>query len=97
MFHVIRLLIIGILIYLIYKALKWIFWSSGKNQESVEQRHMPVISGEDLVEDPYCHVYVPLSQAYRGYLDGETLYFCSKHCYEQYRLHNTAGKAREAV
>ena len=43
------------------------------------------IKGEDLVEDPYCHTYVPLSSAYKVSLDGKTAYFCSQKCFEMYR------------
>jgi YHS domain-containing protein len=40
--------------------------------------------GEDLVEDPHCHTYVPVSQAYRKEIGGKSYYFCSKECYETY-------------
>lgn len=97
MFNLIRLIIIGILVYLIYKTLKWIFGSSSVRQETVGKRDMPVISGEDLVEDPYCHVYVPMSQAYKGYMGGQVMYFCSQDCFEQYQIQNSLKKAREAL
>jgi YHS domain-containing protein len=40
---------------------------------------------EDLVEDPCCHTYLPLSQAYKADIDGKTVYFCSETCYENFR------------
>ncbi|MDI6777308.1 MAG: YHS domain-containing protein [Syntrophales bacterium] len=43
------------------------------------------IKGEDLVEDPYCHTYVPLSSAYKVSIKGRTVYFCSQKCFERYR------------
>jgi len=38
-----------------------------------------------LVEDPYCHTYVPISDAYSVSLDGKTVYFCCKECFEKYK------------
>jgi len=40
--------------------------------------------GEELVEDPYCHTYIPISQAYRKEIAGKEHYFCSKECSEKY-------------
>jgi len=39
---------------------------------------------EDLVQDPLCHTYVPVTQAYAKEINGKTLYFCSKECCDQY-------------
>jgi YHS domain-containing protein len=41
-------------------------------------------AGEELVEDPQCHAYVPISQAIRTEVDGKILFFCSQKCLEQY-------------
>jgi len=37
------------------------------------------------VEDPHCHTYVPVNEAYRVSVNGKTLYFCSKECYKKFR------------
>jgi len=42
--------------------------------------------GEDLVEDPVCHIYVPLSQAYKKQISGRDYYFCSKKCSDEFTL-----------
>ena len=44
------------------------------------------IGGEDLVQDPICHTYVPLSQAFKKEISGNDYYFCSKQCSEKYAL-----------
>lgn len=73
-------LVIGIVIaYLLYKLIKaWntVKGSSGKN--------LPT-GGEDLVEDPLCHTYVPVSHACRTVIDGKTVFFCSQKCLETYK------------
>lgn len=40
--------------------------------------------GEEMVRDPQCGVYIPLSSAYRKKVAGETVYFCSRECEEAY-------------
>jgi len=42
--------------------------------------------GEELVEDPYCHTYIPISQAHRKEIAGKDHYFCSKECSEKYKI-----------
>jgi YHS domain-containing protein len=41
------------------------------------------VKGEDLVEDPVCHTYVPISTAFKGVIEGKEVYFCSRECYEK--------------
>ena len=73
-------LIIGIvLFYCIYKLL------SGRKADRRPAKMPQSTPGEDLVEDPLCHTYVPVSHAHRLSIDGKTLYFCSQKCLEQFR------------
>ena len=76
-------LVIGIIvIYLLYRMIHKSFpAASGKPGSTRIQT--PAV-GEELVEDPLCHTYVPLSQAFRTEIDGKTVYFCSQKCLEQY-------------
>ncbi|MBE0584209.1 MAG: YHS domain-containing protein [Desulfofustis sp.] len=37
-----------------------------------------------MVEDPLCHKLVPKQQAVQLEIKGETYYFCSKECSEQF-------------
>ncbi len=41
-------------------------------------------AGEDLVQDPFCKIYVPKSQAYQKQIDGRQQYFCGRECCEKY-------------
>ncbi len=73
-------LVIGIIAaYLIYKLVKG--WNAVKGSSKA---NLPA-GGEDLVEDPYCHTYVPVSHACRSVIDGKTVYFCSQKCLETYK------------
>lgn len=73
-------LIIGIVVlYVLYKVIKG--W---KAVQGPSRKNIPV-AGEDLVEDPLCHAYVPISDACRISVNGKNLYFCSQKCLDEYR------------
>jgi YHS domain-containing protein len=72
-------LIIGIIfVYLLYKLV-----SGWKAVTGPSKKNLPA-AGEDLVEDPLCHTYVPVSHACRISIEGKTFYFCSQKCLDQY-------------
>jgi YHS domain-containing protein len=79
----IKLLVTGILIYLVYKIVKTVRHPKVENSDDYRFKSTPA-SGEDLVEDPVCHTYVPLSQAYKKEISGKTHYFCSQQCSDKY-------------
>jgi YHS domain-containing protein len=84
MFGLIRLAIILLILYLLYRLFRWIFLPGGKVVKPLPRED----SGsprEDLVEDPVCHTYLPASQARKARFDGQDLYFCSEECLEKYR------------
>lgn len=73
-------LIFGIIVaYLLYKLIK--AWNTVKGPS---RANLPA-GGEDLVEDPCCHTYVPVSNASRSVIDGKTVYFCSQKCLDTYK------------
>lgn len=74
-----RLLIGIIVIYLLYRLIQ------GSRSRQGNLKNAPSAAGEDLVEDPVCHTYVPISRACRESLDGKTLYFCSPTCRERFK------------
>jgi len=74
-------LIVGIiLIYLFYRLV------GTRKRPGGTPKARPPATGEDLVEDPLCHTYVPVTHARRAEIDGKTVYFCSEECLEQYKL-----------
>jgi YHS domain-containing protein len=74
----IKVLIGVIFIYLFYKLV-----SGWKKVTGPSRNNLPA-AGEDLVEDPLCHTYLPVSHACRLSIEGKTLYFCSRKCLETY-------------
>jgi YHS domain-containing protein len=79
---ILRFIVTVVIIYLGYRLLKGLFLPMARPPDKFPRK---AIKGEDLVEDPYCHTYVPLSDAYKAHIDGKVLYFCSKECCEKYR------------
>jgi YHS domain-containing protein len=75
----IRLIIFIFFVYLIYKIIKM----AGHRKEGEETKASSV--SEDLVEDPFCHKYVPISQAHVKEINGKKHYFCSWECFDKYQ------------
>jgi YHS domain-containing protein len=81
----VRFVIIIILLYVLYRIIK-LFSTTRSVKNSDHQYKSPSIGGEDLVEDPFCHTYIPVSQACKKEIAGKVCYFCSKECCESYIL-----------
>ena len=79
----IRFLIFFIVGYVIYKIIKNIRWEKPFAMQN-DNNKTTAAAGEELVEDPYCHTYIPISQACRKEIAGKEHYFCSKECSEKY-------------
>lgn len=41
--------------------------------------------GEQMVEDPQCGTFLPISDAVSAHVNGQQRYFCSKKCLKEYR------------
>jgi uncharacterized protein len=83
----IRYLIYFILLYVIYKIIRTIRQTKPFVVHSNQYRSTAA-AGEELVEDPYCHTYIPISQACQKEIAGKEHYFCSKECLEKYIREN---------
>jgi len=84
----IRLVIAGIIVYVVYRFLKTLLAPAGRMSGNVSGG-TPRIEGEDLVKDPCCGTYVPINSAFKATLNGKTLYFCSNKCLEKYKRENS--------
>jgi len=76
----IRLLILAVLFYIIYRLL---FGGRKKKEAESQQKKktfkkMPV--NDVLEEDPVCKKLVPRQQAIQHNHEGQIIYFCSKEC-----------------
>jgi YHS domain-containing protein len=96
MVNVIRLMVLFGVIYFLYRLFKAFFLTSEPKVENTLDREK-IGKGEDLIEDPYCRRYLPMSQAFMTSIDGKTVYFCSRGCCEQYLSEKDLKKEREAI
>jgi YHS domain-containing protein len=75
----IRLLLIGLLAYLVYtlwRSLLAAFTRSDGGQPPVTRPEV----GEPMVLDPQCGTHIPRSDALTGSVKGRTYHFCSREC-----------------
>ncbi len=75
-------------IYLLYRIVRGL---TRLGKERAKMRVETERLKEDMVEDPCCHVYIPISEAYCGTLNGSECYFCSKECYEKFKKETGMG------
>ncbi len=84
-----RLVIIGILLYILYRLLV----GPGKKRVFGKKKG-PTTSGnavqDVLIEDPVCHTYIPKGQAVQLHHDKKMYYFCSDKCCEMFLKHKGA-------
>jgi uncharacterized protein len=85
----IRAIFIFILLMVIYQAVKTVFRSAIAAYHDGEDRP-PRIPGEEMVRDPQCRTYVVKGRAVSRSIGGQTTYFCSDACADDYvRDHRT--------
>lgn len=82
---ILRIIIYAVVIYLLFKLINTVKQIKSDKNEKRQQKSTSG-TGEDLVEDPVCHTYVPVSQAYKKEISGKDYYFCGKDCAEKYTL-----------
>jgi YHS domain-containing protein len=75
-------------IYIIFKSIRGLF-SPVKTRVGHETR--PAEGGE-MIQDPVCGIYIPKVKAIEGRVKGETHFFCSPQCLEQYRVTTSNSK-----
>ena len=78
-----RLFIIAILLYILYRLIKGFFKQSGGISKG---RTDGVI--DEMIQDPCCKIYIPRRQAVRKVLGGNEILFCSKECADRFEVEN---------
>lgn len=81
--NIIKVLAVLVLFYVGYRIVMMLRRVKSQNVKGYRVDAAPP-AGEDLVQDPFCKIYVPKSQAYPKEIDGRRQYFCSKDCCEKY-------------
>jgi len=93
-----RLIVAAIIFYVVYRLSRMLFMPGNKTVKPITNKQQEnIASGEDLVEDPYCHTYLPVSNAIVWREQGKTLCFCSRKCLESYRSASTGHTKQETT
>lgn len=79
----IRLLIYGLLIYVIYRLIKSKGISFSK-QMGMDRRPPSSPDETELIQDPQCGAYFLKQSGVAGKSKGQILYFCSRECRDKY-------------
>ena len=85
-----RLLIIVVLAYLLYRVLKRFIVPKQRMHMS---NNMDAV--DEMVQDPFCKTYVPLRNAQRKIIQGQEYFFCSKECADRFEKEMKAGSSKD--
>ena len=77
---ILRLILFGILAYLLYRIVKGVFSPKAKITRGSAQRIV-----DEMVQDPFCGTYVPRRESVRQVIQGKELFFCSDECAGKYK------------
>lgn len=79
----IRFLILAVVAYVFYRALKSWMFPGPDASNTVADRNIGKID-DDMIKDPFCEAYFPKRNAVHLNYGGQDLYFCSTECKEKY-------------
>jgi YHS domain-containing protein len=88
---ILRIILIGILIYLLFKVTSLAIRSfkaqafEGQDQKPLSDREV-----SEMVRDPVCGVYIAPNEALSVVDQGRTIHFCSSECRQQYMIDHQA-------
>ena len=83
---ILRLVIILGLAYLLYRVVRTMIMSP---RDGPSDRGGGGVSS--MVQDPFCKTYIPLRDAVKKVIGGETHYFCSEECLDKFEQKNKRG------
>jgi YHS domain-containing protein len=78
-----KFIILAVVGYVFYRALKSMITGSGTSPSEREQRG-PNAVDDVLVQDPVCKTYVPQHSSIHIRRHGKLIYFCSEECRDRY-------------
>ncbi len=79
----IRIIVLAVLGYVAYRAIRSWMFPSASSSESVAGRNLREID-DVMIKDPYCEAYFPKKNAVHLKFDGKDLQFCSTRCKDKF-------------
>ena len=80
----VRLIIIALLFYLFYQAIKKLLPPEQEGKK-IPRKPPSDKTATPMFKDPQCQTYVPEPDAIKAHIGGETHYFCSQKCLEEFK------------
>ncbi|MGC3975286.1 MAG: hypothetical protein QM771_13015 [Nitrospira sp.] len=74
-----RLFLIVVLLVFLYYLIRRAIRKIGQDG-SLQKTKDGGVSGSQMVQDPYCRVFVPRENAVKEKIGGQTYFFCSRGC-----------------
>ena len=87
----IRFIILAVVGYVAYRALKSWMFPNPTSSESVAGRNERQID-DVMIKDPYCEAYFPKRNAVHLRWDGKDMLFCSTRCKDKFLAAHPEGK-----
>ena len=75
---------LAILILILIAAVSLVRWFLSAPREQAE------LSSTEMVQDPNCETYIPVTEAVTATIAGREHFFCSEQCAEEYRNRHNA-------
>jgi uncharacterized protein len=88
----IRIIILAVVGYVAYRALRSWMFPAGSSSESVTDRGVGEID-DVMIKDPYCETYFPKKDAVHLKFGGKELHFCSTRCKDNFLAGQSEKKA----
>ena len=89
----IRFVILAVVAYVFYRALKSWMFAAPDSDKSVADKNAGRID-DVMIKDPFCETYFPQRNAVHLQVDGEDLYFCSIACKNKYVASQSEDKEK---
>jgi uncharacterized protein len=87
----IRFVILAVVGYVAYRALKSWMFPNASSSESVAGRNVGEID-DIMIKDPYCEAYFPKKDAVHLKFDGKDMQFCSTECRDKFLADHSEKK-----
>jgi YHS domain-containing protein len=87
----IRFIILALVGYVVYRAVKTWMFQDPSSSESVTGKKAGEID-DTMIKDPYCEAYFPKRNAVNLKFNGEDLQFCSTQCKDKFLASHTEKK-----
>jgi len=87
----IRFVILAVVGYVAYRALKSWMFPNASSSESVAGRNIGEID-DIMIKDPYCEAYFPKKDAVHLKFDGQDMQFCSTQCKDKFLADHSEEK-----